>query len=216
MSGGRPRGVIYVVRHGTTDWNQARRTQGRTDNPLNEEGRRQAAEAARDLRSIPLAAVLTSDLVRAVETARTIARPHGLQPQVAEALREIDEGSWEGLTEDDIRARWSDLWDSRFRTRRPNGEHPADVLARARGALEEIARAHPDRPVAVVTSQGVIRWLIADALGMGLEGAGRIRGLRPGEVVLLEASWRDDRLELGEPRSPRGDPVDLTHPEARR
>ena len=87
-------GMIYIIRHGKTAMNHANLLQGRSDIPLNEEGIRQAREAADRLRDIRFDYVFTSPLGRAVETAEIVVP--GLEPVVDELLIEMDYGPFEG------------------------------------------------------------------------------------------------------------------------
>ena len=86
--------TIVLVRHGETDWNRENRFQGHADTPLNEAGRAQARELAERFVDEPVAAIRTSPLRRAAETARIIAARLDLEAHPLEALREIDVGSW--------------------------------------------------------------------------------------------------------------------------
>src|SRR5690349_15996562 len=104
--------TLLLARHGETDWNREGRWQGWADPPLNELGRRQATRLAEQLRTIPFDAVYSSDLRRAHETAEILAAPHAVPIVVDPALREIDIGSWSGLTRAEIAARF------------PNGDRP--------------------------------------------------------------------------------------------
>ncbi len=87
---------LYIVRHGTTDWNQAHKIQGAVDIPLNAEGMQQAQNIAWRLTDIPLARVFSSPLMRAYQTAQAIAAPHGLCVEKQDALSELGFGRWEG------------------------------------------------------------------------------------------------------------------------
>ncbi len=79
---------ILAIRHGETTWNQDRRLQGQLDIPLNERGHWQAARTAEALREEPIAAVYSSDLARAHQTARAIATAQGLDVRPHAGLRE--------------------------------------------------------------------------------------------------------------------------------
>ena len=83
-----------------------KRAQGHADIALTDEGRIQALHAANELAHLKLAAVYSSDLQRAYDTAKVIADSQGLEVTVDPDLREIDQGEWEGLTVDEIRSRW--------------------------------------------------------------------------------------------------------------
>ena len=98
--------TILLVRHGETDWNLERRWQGHIDRPLNDVGRAQARALADRLDSEPFAAVYSSDLARARETAEIVAAAHGLPVHLDPRLREADVGEWSGLTADEIERRY--------------------------------------------------------------------------------------------------------------
>jgi broad specificity phosphatase PhoE len=150
--------TILLARHGETDWNRQLRIQGHADQPLNELGREQARELARSLGDVPLSAVYSSDLSRAVETAEIVAREHELPVRIDAGLREIDVGSWEGLTRDEVLERFPDH-------QRPDGETREVHRERVVAALTRIARAHPGEQVLVVTHGGSMRaaWVYAGA-----------------------------------------------------
>src|SRR5213082_1136682 len=97
---------ILLVRHGETEWNRESRFQGHADPSLNELGREQAAELAAALAGERLAAVYSSPLRRALETAQIIAAPHRLDAVPVDGLREVDVGSWQGLTRDEVEHRF--------------------------------------------------------------------------------------------------------------
>ena len=99
---------ILLARHGETDWNSGRRVQGHTDIPLNAAGVEQARALAEQLAGEPLTAVFSSDLSRALDTARAVAAVHGLEVTVDPRLREKNFGTWEGLTDVEIAERFPD------------------------------------------------------------------------------------------------------------
>ena len=98
--------TIYMVRHGETPWNVEGRYQGQLDPPLTAKGRRQAQATAQKLAPLGLAAIYSSDLARAAQTADALAQKTGLAVQLDPRLREIHQGVWQGVLIDDIRARW--------------------------------------------------------------------------------------------------------------
>src|SRR5262245_53669131 len=93
---------ILLIRHGETAWNAVRRLQGHIDIALNEEGERQADALARALADEPLAAIVSSDLARAVETARAVSAHHPHAVQQDPLLRERAYGVFEGMLYADI------------------------------------------------------------------------------------------------------------------
>lgn len=204
---------ILLVRHGETEWNRTKRAQGQADIELNTEGHRQAAYAAARLADLQLAAVYASDLSRAVETARPIAEAHGLEVITDPDLREVDQGEWEGLSVDEIKSGWPELWGpARHYSARPGGESPEAVRERATRALARIAERHPDATVALISHGGTIRWLSAEALGYDDRRSARIRGLGNGGVVRLDVTLENGKLVYTGFRRLDGNTPDLDDP----
>ena len=189
---------VYLLRHGVTDWNAGRRAQGHADIPLNAAGRRQARKAAARLVGVPLAAVYSSDLSRAIETARPIATERGLEVLIRPGFKEIDQGDWEGLTGAEIRARWPDLWGpARPYAPRPGGESPEQVRTRALAALSAAVSNSPEGDIVIASHGGTIRWVVAAALGLDIKESGRVRGLSNGGMVVLTVEDAHGSLEFG-------------------
>jgi probable phosphoglycerate mutase len=160
--------TIFLARHGETDWNRDNRFQGHADPPLNETGRAQASELSAALADEPLAAVYSSPLRRAFETAEIVAAPHGLEPVPVDALREVDVGSWQGLTRAEVEqrfpeqyARWLDYeagWE--------DGESYEEMGRRVIAALLELAAAHEGERILAVSHGGPVRAAYALADGI--------------------------------------------------
>jgi broad specificity phosphatase PhoE len=159
--------TILLARHGETDWNRDNRFQGHADPPLNRTGRAQAVDLSVALMAEELAAVYSSPLRRALETAEVVAASHGLEPVPVDDLREVDVGSWSGLTRAEIEerfpaqfARWLDYgqgWE--------DGETYEEMGRRAVDALLRLAEAHDGQRVLAVTHGGPIRAAFAFADG---------------------------------------------------
>jgi len=173
------------VRHGVTLWNRAHRFQGHTDIGLDEEGHEQARRTGQRLRNLPLAAVYSSDLARAMETAAPIALAQGLTVTQEPELRERYYGSFEGRTHDELLRDHAALFE-RWRAREPDfalpggGESLRDFAARIELVLRRIAMAHQGVRVAVVTHGGVLDCAYRLAAGLALAA--------PREHHLLNAS----------------------------
>ena len=178
-------GVIFLVRHGETEWNRDRRYQGWLDSPLTPEGIAQAEAIGRRLRLLPEAAdadIVTSPLGRARHTATIIAeclsdaRGHRQPIRFDERLREISLGSWDGLGKREIRRRAPELftgedgrWEWYFRS--PDGE-TYDVFRRPHRCLSRRSRAAPVIAVCHGVVTRVLRGLYA---GLPREKALRLR-----------------------------------------
>ena len=160
--------IILIARHGQSDWNAAKRWQGHADRPLTDKGREQAQALAARLAHIDLDAVYSSDLRRARETAEAVAESQGLEVDVEPGLREVDVGSWSGLTRAEAEKRFPDGF-ARWRAGYPgwdDGETYEAMTDRVLAAVKSIAADHPDGRVLVVSHGGPIRAMHAAALGL--------------------------------------------------
>jgi broad specificity phosphatase PhoE len=164
---------LIVLRHGETDWNREGRYQGCIDTRLSQGGRWQAEAASRALARRSLAAVYSSPLSRAGETAEAIASPHGLQVRRDPAFAEICHGLWEGLTVEEVRSEFPDLYsawrESPQTVTMPNGENLAQVSERVLGRVEQLRSDHAGETVCLVTHGSPLRILLLDALGGSLD-----------------------------------------------
>ncbi len=145
------------------------RVYGSLDVELGKEGLEQASALAATLAGVPLAAVYTSPLVRAIATARPLAGRLGLEPLIVPDLRELDFGELEGLAIADVESRHPELlrWtEAPSRVVFPGGESVAALRRRAVAAAAAIAGAHAGETVAVVSHSVTLRAILADALGM--------------------------------------------------
>ena len=186
-----------LVRHGETEWNAHKRAQGQADVALSPRGREQAKETARRLSDLHVDAVYSSDLSRAVETARAIAEVHGLDVEEDPAFREIDQGEWTGLTVDEIKQRWPERWGpARHYSARPGGESPEQVRRRALEGLRRVVERYPQGTVVIASHGGTIRWISAETLGYDDRQSARLRGLSNGGVVSLDARLDSSGLVL--------------------
>ena len=190
-----------LVRHGETPWNVTLQYQGQANVPLNERGHAQARLTAERLARLRVAALYTSDTVRAAETAAAISDMIGIAPQPIPELREIDVGQWEGLTPEQLYRRFPDHMAEYerdpARTVRLGGESYAQLQARALVALRRIYEAHQHGDVVVAVSHGgTIRALLCHVIGLDLANFGKM-WLDNGSLTELRYSshgWRLVRL----------------------
>jgi len=183
--------TILLARHGETDWNRDGRFQGWADPPLNAAGRAQARALADQLRDTPFDAAYSSDLRRAHETAQIVAAAHGVDVVTDPGLREIDVGSWSGLTRAEIEERFpgADQHD---------GETREQHLTRVLETVERIARSHRGGRILIVSHGGSLRALRRHCVG---EPAHRLENcavyelhLRDGRLVEAPAPRHDDPI----------------------
>jgi alpha-ribazole phosphatase len=161
---------LLLVRHAETDRAMRGRCYGRLEVALSAEGRRQAEQLGAALAEVPLAAVCSSPLSRALETARAIAAARGLEPVAEDGLREIDFGELEGMAYEEIQAERPDVFQAWMETptavRFPGGESFSDLRSRVLAAVGSIRERHAGEAAAVVAHGGVVRVVLADALGL--------------------------------------------------
>ena len=188
---------ILLLRHAETEWNRERRYQGWRDSPLSPTGREQAESAARLLAASPLAAVWSSPLARARETAALIAAPHKLPVREADAFKEMAFGDWEGLTRDEVRERFPDAhraWaETPHEAAWPGAETLGVVRARALAGLEALRETHQGQTICLVSHGITSRILILEALGLGLD---RLWSLQLSTTGISELEFRDDWTTL--------------------
>lgn len=167
---------LCVVRHGETEWNTGKRIQGVIDIPLSALGHAQARATGNALLNEGFAAIYSSDLLRARQTAEATAHlaPHSAQPplQLLPGLRERHYGVFQGLTNAEAAARYPADY-ARHQARDPRfvpegGESLLDLAARINNTCEDIVRRHPGAAVAIFTHGGVIDILHRQASGKPL------------------------------------------------
>ena len=146
---------LVLLRHGQTQWNVTGQFQGQADIPLNEIGRRQAVHVAPAMAGLRPTAIYSSDLQRATATVADVADLTGLDVVHDRRLREINVGSWEGLTRELMGEADPEflpaLRAGRDHRRSPTGETAHEVGSRMRDALAEIAERHHGQTTLVAT-----------------------------------------------------------------
>jgi probable phosphoglycerate mutase len=168
---------IILIRHGETDWNRELRFQGHIDVPLNDTGHEQARRLGLRLAGEPVQHLISSDLMRAQQTAAPAARQLELDVITSVALREQNFGIVEGMRADEIQSLHPRAWEDWLQFREdhamPEGESARQFHARIIEALGGIATAHPGQKVLVVTHGGVLDMVWRTARGLGLSGPRR-------------------------------------------
>jgi probable phosphoglycerate mutase len=176
---------LILIRHGETEWNSQNRLQGHRDSALSREGLRQADALAARLSSVRFHALYSSDLGRALETARRIAARTGHAVVADTRLRERGLGILEGLTREEAGARHPEVFE-RYSNGGPDyvvpeGESTGQRLAHAVECLRELGRRHRGERVVAVTHGGVLSLLFRHSLGIPHE--------TPRAFSVLNAGW---------------------------
>lgn len=166
--------TVILVRHGQTAWNAVERFRGRADLPLDETGLAQARATGHHVAARwPVSAVNSSPLVRALKTAEAIAGHFRLAVQTHPGLIDIDYGDWQGLTHDEVQARWPealDAWlNAPHRARIPGGETLDELRERSMATVAELAGRHVGQVITIVAHTVVNRVILLAVLGLGNE-----------------------------------------------
>jgi alpha-ribazole phosphatase len=181
---------LCLIRHGQTDWNLEGRYQGQSDVPLNINGRSQAYELARHLKNQSFAAIYSSDLKRARETAEIIASSLHLPFSTDPRLREINQGEWEGQQVELIKARYAELWNRRkidpASLRPPGGETVGEVALRAAAVLDDLAHIYPNEALLIVSHGLTLATIICNVRGIPV---GQAYAVIPGNAELIWVEW---------------------------
>ena len=184
---------LLAVRHGATEWSQARRFAGSRDIPLTAQGRLQAEAVAQALAGTAAVAVYTSPLERARTSAEVIAKPHRLEPIIEPGFREMAFGTWEGLTRDELVARFpvdAGTWaSSPHLVSPPRGEPLPAVAARVRAALAAVVQRHRGETIILVSHAIVTRLIVLAALGLGPE---RLWSVDASPAGISEIEYQND------------------------
>lgn len=183
-------------RHGRTAWNLAQRFQGHSDVPLDEVGQEQAARAVPALAALDPQIIVSSDLMRATQTAAALAAVAGVEVHVDRDLREAHAGVWQGMTHAEITAQHGDAL-AKWRVDpevRPggHGETRAEVADRVVRCLTATLATVPDGATAVFVTHG----------GAARAAVGQLLGLPPADwqrmTVLENCAWAElDHAEKG-------------------
>ncbi|RYZ12230.1 MAG: histidine phosphatase family protein [Comamonadaceae bacterium] len=191
---------LILVRHGETDWNRELRFQGHIDVPLNDMGHEQARRIGLRVSREAVDHVISSDLLRAQQTAAPAASLLSLPVATTVALREQAFGIVDGMRSEDIQREHPLAWEEWLLFREdhglPGGESPRQFHDRIAGALQAIAHEHAGRTVLVVTHGGVLDMVWRIAHGLSLSGPRRSiipnAAFNRVRVASVEASLRVD------------------------
>ena len=183
--------LLLLIRHGENEYVKTGKMAGQLPNVhLNERGRKQAAELAEALKQVPLKAIYSSSLERAVETAEPIAEGRKLEIQLRPQLMDNDIGKWQGRTLKQLSRlkKWKIVQQAPSRFTFPEGESFLETQTRIASTLDEIAASHkPKDIVAVVFHADPIKLAVAHYLGMPLDYFQRL-GCDTASVTVLYVS----------------------------
>ena len=195
--------ILLLVRHGENDYTKKHKLAGRLPGVhLNEHGQKQAQALGEALKDVPIKAIYSSPLERAVETATPIAKARGLEIQIEKGLLETNVGKWQGRSLASLRLQkhWKVVHHAPSRAQFPEGETFYELQTRVAAALDAIARKYKRQDiVACVFHADPIKLAIAHYIGLPLDNfqrlscdTGSITALAVGEmgVTLIKSNQR--------------------------
>jgi len=189
--------TLFLIRHGENDYLKKNILPGRIPGVhLNDEGRQQAEALAAALKALPIAAIYSSPLERAIETASPLAQAKGLEIQIEPGLSDTDVGEWAGGSWKALEQSqaWKAIQQTPSQFRFPGGESFAENQERAVAVLERITAAHrKNEMVAVVFHADPIKLAVAHYLGLPLDNFQRLTA-RTASVTILKIDGANAKL----------------------
>jgi 2,3-bisphosphoglycerate-dependent phosphoglycerate mutase len=171
---------LYLLRHGETQWNLEKRFQGHQDSPLTENGRKQALQLAEILSSVHFDLLISSDLGRAIETAKILNEVLHIPGFSTDSLlRERNFGQFHGLTRQEAERKYPKLakyiWTGSASQIVPGGESRTDVHRRAVAFLDKVKTSWNGKRILVVTHGGIVNAIVRDVLQIPLDAERRFK-----------------------------------------
>lgn len=201
---------VLLIRDGVTDWHREGKVLGHRDIPLNADGLAQARSAADALEGLTIAEVISSPLLRALQTAELVGKKFGIEVARDPRLLDFRVGKWEGMAYADVAANpeYQAFISDPMSERIPGAENLHDARQRAVAAVEQALEDNPSGDaIAVVTHAGIIRVLLTHYLGSPPANYHRIR-VGPGSISVLAfatdqelprvlaVNWRDALVKV--------------------
>lgn len=156
--------ILYITRHGQTEWNLEKRMQGWLDSPLTSEGKQSAIALGERLASIPFKACFTSSSGRTVETAKLICQNRSLPIFLTDELKEIHAGEWQGLTAKEIQSRFPKQYHSYYydaeNYQSTTGENFHQVLERTLSVIQKIQHEYNEQDAVLLVTHAVVKKLL--------------------------------------------------------
>lgn len=212
--------VVYLVRHGQTDWNRLGVFRGRADRPLDDVGLRQA-ELVRDaLLKKGIQQLYASPMQRTIQTLSSLSAHMGHRPIfMVDGLIDIDYGDWQGVKKTEVAEKWPELWtqwrEDPFGVQFPNGESLQSVQDRALEELMNIVKDAGDKTIALCTHRVVLKALYCGFVGSRAPQAFYSFKLDPASISIIRfqeglpvmETFNDTRHLRGD--DPLGGPADF-------
>lgn len=161
---------VILIRHGRTPWNKDKIFRGTKDVPLDDTGREEARLLGDWLKDEEIDLAYSSPLDRSMETCKNAVRHHGLEVKPLEGLTDLDYGEWQGVSLDDVKERWPELYERWERephlVRFPGGNSLDELREAAMAALDWVVAEHPGKSVILCGHRVVNKVVIMGVLGL--------------------------------------------------
>jgi broad specificity phosphatase PhoE len=183
---------LFLVRHGETSWNRARRFQGQTDIPLNEAGLKQAMRLPDWFQNKSIDIIYSSDLCRAYETARPLAEKYGIPLVKSSYLRERGYGKLEGMYDEQVLSSYGTTNSNELEKLVDlNVESYANLQERMYNLIHSVASEHPAKNIVIVSHGGAINAFLS-LISQGMYGTGinKLDNTGVTHVQFSEDAWR--------------------------
>lgn len=172
-------GLIFLIRHGETAWNNEGIFRGQSDIPLNERGLQQAKATANYLQAVDFKAVYCSPLSRARQTAEAICSGRVIKPLSISAFTDISFGPWEGKSLSELEALYPEAiktWrESPEQHKLQGAETLNEAMSRSYHKMEILARENRGKNIAIISHRVILKLLILAALGQDSKGFWKIK-----------------------------------------
>ncbi len=179
---------LYLLRHGETEWNTKRITQGTTDIELTARGIEQAQNVANRLVSEKIDYIYASNLSRAYETARIIGKTIGVDVETASGIREMHFGGWQGLSVEDLKNQYPKehiIWRSEpHKWSLEGAETLLQVQERTLTTVNNLRKKHPDKNVLLVSHGAAIKALLLGILDIDLSNYHKLMSSNTGLSIV--------------------------------
>lgn len=181
---------LYLVRHGQTEWNLEGRMQGSKDSPLTELGIYQAKQLGKSLDKVNIDMVYSSSSERTMTTAKIIVGQRELNIIPRDELKEMNFGFWEGMTFDEIREKYEDLYQSFWNTPHLLNECPGESFEELRdrliGFVNRVIKDHEGKDILLVTHGVALKMIINSFKGLDIKDVFQGEILKPTSLTVVE------------------------------
>ncbi len=186
--------VFFLARHGETQWNKLKKLQGQLDSPLTDMGQQQAKDLGQGLRSKNIKAIVSSPLLRAVNTAKICQQILTCPLTIQAKLKERHFGSWQGKLQADVKTaeNYQAIFFQALHHSPPNGESGQQCAQRFQQTLIELAQQHVNNNVLIISHGDILRCFLANMAQQGVPSA----NIAYNNACLLQVNYNHHQQEF--------------------